>query len=307
MTRPDAVDYSFGRPTSPAALKAQGIKLVMRYLSPPPNAKNLTKAEAQGLLGAGLGILLGWETNANRALTGRAGGRADGHAAANLAESLGAPRGLTIYYAVDFDTDRNQPNQWAVIAEYFRGVDEETRYKVGVYGEADILEYLHGLGVVTSEWQTYAWSGGRLSSEADLYQYLNGQHMAGATVDLDRIIHADKLGAWWPGGVIPQSLPPSPITPPHAQSPEGLFMPDLTDPEQHRMLASTDKMSYALDHSILPTLTTLSTRIDAISAKVGQPISGGDDVDEEALAAAISTNLTATLPTAVVAAIKAAL
>lgn len=306
MTRPDAVDYSFGRPTSPAALKAQGVKLVMRYLSPPPNAKNLSAAEAKGLLAAGLGILLGWETNADRALTGRNGGRTDGKAAANLAQSLGAPLGLTIYYAVDFDTNRNSPNQWAVIAEYFRGCGEDKRYKVGVYGEADILEYLHGLGVVTSEWQTYAWSGGRLSSEADLYQYLNGQHMAGATVDYDRIIHADKLGAWWPGGVIPQSLPPSPITPPHAQSPEGLFMA-LSEAEQRSMLTDIGLLKYGMDHSILPTLTTLSTRIDAIGAKVGQPISGGDDVDEEALAVAISTNLTATLPSAVVAAIKDAL
>lgn len=306
MTRPDAVDYSFGRPTSPAALKAQGIKLVMRYLSPPPNAKNLTKAEAQGLLSAGLGILLGWETNANRALTGRAGGRADGHAAANLAESLGAPHGLTIYYAVDFDTDRNQPNQWAVIAEYFRGVDEETRYKVGVYGEADILEYLHGLGVVTSEWQTYAWSGGRLSSEADLYQYLNGQHMAGATVDLDRIIHADKLGAWWPGGVIPQSLPPSPITPPHAQSPEGLFMA-LTDAEERRVLKAADDLEYSLNQQILPSLKTLTATVAGIAATVGKPVTVTDDVDEAALAAAISANLIAVLPAATVKAIKDAL
>lgn len=290
MTRPDSVDYSFGRPTSPATLAAQGIKLVMRYLSPPPNGKNLTAPEAQALLGAGLAILLGWETNSTRALAGRVGGRMDGKGASDLAQSLGAPHGLTIYYAVDFDTN---PGEYPVIADYFRGVGEDKRYQVGIYGEADVIEAMHKLGVVTSEWQTYAWSHGRLSPEADLYQYLNGQNMAGVTVDFDRIIHVDKLGAWWPSGLVPASGGST-------QLQSGGFMSGLTDARQADLAAKIDLLVYGMNNSILPTLAGLRPRLDAIAAKVNAPVAGGG-VDEAALAADIAANLKAALPAAIVA------
>jgi hypothetical protein len=60
------------------------------------------------------------------------------------------------------------------------------------------VHYLAAQQITDAEWQTYAWSGGRLDPAADLYQWHNGQKFGGAAVDFDRIIHARALGAWWP-------------------------------------------------------------------------------------------------------------
>lgn len=197
MSKPDALDYSYGRP-DPAQLAAAGIRLVSRYLSH-DTGKNLTAAEARALHAAGIGILLNWESVEGRPLGGAATGGMDGRDAAALCEQIGAPHGLTIYYSCDTDTT---PGQWPIIADYYAAAGKATagRYQVGVYGEADLIDYLHRQGVVTSEWQTVAWSNGRLSANADLFQYLINQTMAGAAVDFDRIINPDQLGAWWPEG-----------------------------------------------------------------------------------------------------------
>lgn len=203
MTKPDSVDYSFSRPTSPAALYTLGIRLVARYLSNPPNTKNLSALEAQGLLAAGIGILLNWESEAGRPLLGGEAGSADGLVAAAVAESCGAPHGLTIYYSCDRDVDVTNASQMVTVTAYYLAAKVATagRYRVGVYGEADLIDYLVNAGAVDGEWQTYAWSNGRLSANADLYQYLNTQTLAGAAVDFDRIIHPELLGAWWPDGL----------------------------------------------------------------------------------------------------------
>ncbi len=195
----DGVDYSFSR-ANVAQLRAAGILVVERYLSHTP-AKNLTVGEAAELHGAGIGILLGWESSAGRALEGAVAGSEDGRDAASQAQGLGAPLGLSIYFAVDEQAPRSH---WDAVVLYLRaaGAAMSGRYKVGVYADADLIDYLHGQGVVTSEWQTYAWSNGRLSQFADFYQYLNGQTLAGASVDFDEIVHAGNLGAWWPNGVV---------------------------------------------------------------------------------------------------------
>lgn len=192
---PDGVDYSWARP-NPAALAQAGIKLVARYLSH-DDSKDISATEAAALHAAGIGVLANWESQPGRPLLGAAAGTQDGTDAAAKAELVGFPHGCCIYYSCDTDTNQSQ---WPTIAAYYKAAGAATngRYTVGVYGEADLIEYLHNAGVVTSEWQTYAWSNGRLSAEADFYQYLNGQTVAGASVDLDRIIHPDLLGAWWP-------------------------------------------------------------------------------------------------------------
>lgn len=202
MAGPDAVDYSFSRPTTPAALRAAGIRVACRYMSPPPNGKNISSAEVAGLRAAGIGILLNWESTSGRPLGGAAYGTADGLAAAAFAESIGAPHGLTIYYSCDQSTSANQ---YPAIADYYRAATAATagRYKVGAYGSVDVINYLVGQGVISGRWQTYAWSGGRLSPYADLYQYQNGQGLVGATVDFNRIINDKNLGVWWPEGLDP--------------------------------------------------------------------------------------------------------
>lgn len=206
--KPDAVDYSFSR-ANIQQLEAAGIKLVSRYLSH-TDAKNLSATEAGALLAAGIGILLNWESANGRPLLGGAAGAADGRDAAAMAESLGAPHGLTIYYSCDRDVTSSQ---FDAIAAYYQQAGNSTagRYRVGIYGELSVIDEMHRRGVVTSEWQTYAWSNGKLSANTDLYQYLNSQTLAGAGVDFDKIMHPAELGAWWPAGHAPSGGSGNPI------------------------------------------------------------------------------------------------
>ncbi|TDD57870.1 DUF1906 domain-containing protein, partial [Actinomadura rubrisoli] len=101
------VDYAWGRP-GVAALKRAGVKFVCRYLSHDTTGKNLTRAEADELSGAGLWLVVVWESAASRALAGRDAGEADAKDAAGQAASLGMPDGRPIYFAVDFDATEEQ-------------------------------------------------------------------------------------------------------------------------------------------------------------------------------------------------------
>src|SRR5260370_38918373 len=75
---------------------AKGVVFVCRYL------KNLSLDEAQALSDAGLKIVSIWETRAQRALRGAAGGSVDGRPALKMAGALGRPRGAAIYVTAGF-------------------------------------------------------------------------------------------------------------------------------------------------------------------------------------------------------------
>jgi hypothetical protein len=280
--KPDAVDYSYSHPSIPG-LVAAGIRLACRYLSHTSD-KNLTASEARALHAAGIGVLLNWEQGADSALDGTARGAADGRDAANLAASLGAPHGRTIYFSVDWSATTGQ---YAAIDAYFRGVKTGLagRYEVGVYGHASLIEHLHAKGLASGFWQTYAWSGGRLSTVADLYQYSNGQHLAGGTVDYDKIYHPSALGAWWPDGVAPAGG--------GTEIPEG----DDVTPEEHTELFAIGNSIEALRNDnahdntlhgvrkndndnttlVLAQLAQIAARLTDLEAAVAhvQPGSGG--------------------------------
>lgn len=200
---PDGIDQSWGY-ANPAQAAAAGIKVVSMYLSHDPS-KNVTAAKVKAYHAAGIGVLLNWESEPGRPLLGKAAGKADATDAvalvAALIKAVGyAPRSkLAIPFSCDRDVTRLQLPR---VRDYYAATKKALgrRYLNGVYGEADVIEDLHRQGLTVMEWQTYAWSGGRLSPEADFYQYLNGQHLAGASVDFNRIVHAEQLGAWWPPG-----------------------------------------------------------------------------------------------------------
>lgn len=201
---PDSVDESFSF-LSPDYAAAHGIRLVCDYLSHDPG-KDWNAAQIKAYHQAGVGIVFLWETSANRALSGYSGGFADGSDAAGHAQTLINQVGykpssaVSIIAAIDFDTTSGQ---YPVITAYMQGfkVGLAGRFLAGAYGEADILDALGT--VIDVGFQTYAWSRGRISARADLYQYLNGQTLDGAVVDFDRIIDAAGVGAWWPPGLSP--------------------------------------------------------------------------------------------------------
>lgn len=186
----EGVDYAYGwRDGTGAKLKAAGKQFAFRYLSG-GNQKDLVAGEIADLISAGVAIGVVWETDGKTGpLMGEAGGKMDATAAVAQAQGLKIPAGACIYFAVDFGATSGS---WTALQAYFdacRAICHNAGYRCGDYG---------GLSTITGdkdhvdlEWQTYAWSGGQWDGNAAVEQYLNGQPVAGLTVDLDRALVDD--------------------------------------------------------------------------------------------------------------------
>lgn len=175
-------DYVSG-PTT-AALKAAGIKFVVRYLSSIGNPKNATKTEIAQLHAAGIDVVLVFETVADRARGGASAGRMDALSAREQIAALGFPSAV-VYFAVDFDPHGHE----ATIVDYIHGAAQVLgTAKTGVYGGLNAVKACLDAKVCKYGWQAYAWSYGRWDPRRHLEQYANGQHIGGASVDLDRAV-----------------------------------------------------------------------------------------------------------------------
>lgn len=175
------------------AMYAAGMRFACRYLVPASMAwKRLTRAEAEAITAAGLKIVSVFQRGTNDAKGGAANGARDGKAAYLEAKAIGQPEGTAIYFAVDYDA---QPADYTAIEAYLRAAAKELPgYLVGVYGSFAVVEEMARRGACQRFWQTYAWSKGQVSKSANLYQYKNGQTLAGHQVDYN-----DGLGneGWW--------------------------------------------------------------------------------------------------------------
>lgn len=184
-----ALDYSAGRPTGAAVKAAQHVGVV-RYIGTPGRTKNLTKAEYQDMVRNGIGVALVYENRAGDA----AGGWNAGMTAAKLAradaDSVGFPRDRPIYFAVD--SDQVTAVNFAAVSAYLDGAASVlgTVALVGVYGEFDVIEKNVG-SHARFGWQTAAWSGGRRSGKAHLFQRLGQIYVGGIQVDVNDILAAD--------------------------------------------------------------------------------------------------------------------
>src|SRR5579863_8465785 len=97
------------------ALKAAGVKSVIRYLSPinPKGEKCIKPAEAKAIAAAGLRLALvceGWGDFAHGGISAGAGQR-DGEWCAQYAPTVGASAAACIYFAVDTDASPAQINK----------------------------------------------------------------------------------------------------------------------------------------------------------------------------------------------------
>jgi hypothetical protein len=182
-----SVDYAWEHP-DPAAIKAAGYEGVMRYLSY-NTSKNITVGEAAALHRAGLWVGLVWETTAKRATSGFAAGAQDAAEAERQADRLGYPKHCVIFYAVDFDAHPS------AITGYFKGVKSKAKRPVGVYGSKRVCESVPDVFV----WQTAAWSHGRLSPAAHLYQRVShSRPIAGSTSGWDENVICKDFPFWKP-------------------------------------------------------------------------------------------------------------
>jgi hypothetical protein len=152
------------------ALKAAGIKTVIRYLSPinPHGEKCIKPAEAEAIAAAGLRLALvceGWGDFAHGAISGGAGER-DGEWCAKYAASVGAPAGACIYFAVDADASAAQIRK--LVLPYFTSIaaafqDADPRYRCGVYGSGSVCDGVLAANLADLSWLSCSmgWGGSR--------------------------------------------------------------------------------------------------------------------------------------------------
>jgi hypothetical protein len=175
------------------ALAVCDLKFAARYLVPENyNWKRLTRSEAEAITVAGMQIVSVFETTASRPAGGAAAGSVDGAEALSEARLINQPVGTAIYFAVDYDAKKKDFN---AIEAYLRAAAKEIPgYKVGVYGSYAVIEEMVSRKAAAHFWQTYAWSGGRKSDHANIFQYKNGASLANVSLDLNESYGNE---GWW--------------------------------------------------------------------------------------------------------------
>lgn len=182
-----ALDYSAGRPTG-AAVRAAGHVGVIRYAGTQGRPKNITKAEYQDMDRNGVGVALIFEDLAGDALKGWGRGVDAARAIAADAASIGFPTSRPLYFAVDQDIT----TQMDAVKAYFGGIASVLGSRpIGVYGEADVLDAVIGSGLAEYGWQTAAWSKGRRTNKARLFQRIGSVVVGGIACDVNDILAAD--------------------------------------------------------------------------------------------------------------------
>ena len=190
-----------------AKAKAAGQSFIGRYLVPYTASfpsKTLTAAEAETIQAAGLGILLCYETTANRAKSGAAAGDADGRTAYALAQQLRIPYSACVYFAVDYNAPARD---YDAIEQYMRAAAQAIApYHLGVYGHYGVCEAMYVRGVTSNLWQCCAWSK-QISPHAILYQRQGSSGAEskaiaakiGCAVDMDTCGSLEQARIWIPG------------------------------------------------------------------------------------------------------------
>lgn len=183
--------------TTAAALKKAGISAVGRYMGY-KNLKlwnSMTPDELKAVHTTGLGVFLIFETTPTKAsYFSYSKGLSDARMAIDEAEYLGAPKGIAIYFTVDYDA---QSGDMVLIIEYVRGLKEVLagRYLVGMYGSYRLLTALKNSAYQPERYyQTYAWSAGQ-KFPGHIYQYQNGVTLGGVQVDKDMV--QENAGLWY--------------------------------------------------------------------------------------------------------------
>lgn len=239
------VDYSTFRP-SMQMLEAAGVTAVGRYIGwdcEPGFAcirKNLTLAERDELLAAGIEIWLSFEYAADAALNGQPQGLKDGQLANRQLSNL-SMAGMDVYYAVDFNipdyapsipdngTVENARAKLGPVAFYFDGIHEaKPNHQVSGYGGYWAIRRLLDAKLITRGWQTLAWSGVNVESRAALVQLIQSVFGA-ADVDVHKAVTADF--GQWPRPVVPPPPPPAVIT-------DGILVSKTMHWTGHRMKSS---------------------------------------------------------------------
>src|SRR5258708_13163977 len=172
------IAYSVLRPPMPL-LKTAGVTAVGRYIGWDGEPgfqdihKNLTLAEKNALLAAGIEIWLSFEYAADAALGGDLQGVRDGRLANSQLKNLAmASPATTVYYAVDFDlqdfapslaeTPANARAKLGPVARYFDAIHAaKPNHEVDGYGGYWAISRPLNAGLIKRGSQALAWAGGK--------------------------------------------------------------------------------------------------------------------------------------------------
>lgn len=167
-------------PPSGAALEAAGKRFICCY------TRALTKAQIADFRAHGVDLVLIFESSGVDFTGGAPQGEMDAQTAEAQRKALGLPA-APIYFAIDTGNYNLQD-----VNAYLQGCASVIgKPRVGVYGSYGVVEAAYAGSWCEYRWQTYAWSNGAVSQAAHIFQYLNGQSLGGATVDLDRTVLSD--------------------------------------------------------------------------------------------------------------------
>ena len=162
----------------------------IRYLAGPESWKYFSKTEVENLKKAGFMIGSVFQEGKDGPKYGYSAGKVAANKAKQRAIALGQPKKSAIFFAVDYDAPKSDYNQFEA---FLKGAQEilGDDYFAGVYGKFDVIEEMAKRGACKYFWQTYAWSKGKLSKYADLYQYKNDTMVNGINVDLNECFNPE--------------------------------------------------------------------------------------------------------------------
>ena len=142
---PKVIDTCEDVTSAAVALRSLGVETILGYLNPLGQTyKVVTPARARAIAKAGLRLGLiseGWGDFTHGSFTEVTGVR-DAKNALKQAPLLGAPKGITVYFAVDTDATHGQ--LVVFLLDYFRSIRTTLAgmYNVGVYGSGAVCEAL---------------------------------------------------------------------------------------------------------------------------------------------------------------------
>jgi peptidoglycan hydrolase-like protein with peptidoglycan-binding domain len=159
-----------------AALKAAGVKTIIRYIRPVGDGGSAAvhPAEARAIASHGLNLSLVVEGAGNLASSfSAATGTRDARKAISWAPGVGMPmkKGCVIWFAVDFDASRSQIN--SRILPYFKSIRAVFKdfAKVGVYASGSVCQAVLESGLADESWLagSMGWSGSHAYSAANAW------------------------------------------------------------------------------------------------------------------------------------------
>lgn len=193
--------YSLGIDTASyiggAAVKASPFSTIMRYVTDGGSGlpqKLLSALEARTYLVNDIALVSNYEWD-GKPHDGYATGNNDAYVAVSNHCAAGGPPRATIYFSLDYDApEEDQP----VIDEYFHGIYDYMagEYDVGVYAGYYVCKRLREKYPQIKVWQAFAWSGGQVLDDIEIYQRQNDVPFFGTSVDINEIRKPGKIGAW---------------------------------------------------------------------------------------------------------------